>query len=113
MATAKVPKGLSAGSRGIWNELTTLHTFEPHELVTFTRALRWFDRADTLCAAADRAGDAREGAALLKQAMDASTTALRFWRQLKFTDGTAARRPGRPSGDNWSLKRQLQAAKAV
>jgi hypothetical protein len=93
--------------------LTSQHKFEPFELVTFTRALRWFDRADALCSAADRAAEAREGAALLKQAMDASTTALRFWRQLKFTDGTATRRPGRPSGDNWSLQRKLQAAKAV
>ena len=110
MSTQKAPHGLPEASRAIWAELTTEHTFEPYELVTFTRALRWFDRADALCLAADAASTAREGAALLKQAMDASTTALRFWRQLKFTDGTPARRPGRPSGDEWSAKRRLQKA---
>ena len=54
------------------------------------------------------AGDGAAGTrALLKQAMDASTTGLRFWRQLKFTDGTPARRPGRPSDLDWSPKRKL------
>jgi hypothetical protein len=29
------PEGLSRASRRVWRELTTLHRFEPHELVAF------------------------------------------------------------------------------
>jgi hypothetical protein len=112
MAILKGPKGLSTGSRGIWNELTTLHRFEAHELVAFERALRWFDRADAWLKEAD-AAEGKTAVLLVKMSMDASNCGLRYWRTLKFTDGVAARRPGRPSGDNWSLTRQLQAAKAV
>jgi hypothetical protein len=102
-----IPAGLSPESASLWKALTTRHRFADFELVTFRKALEWFDRADALCADADRA-DGRESAALLKQAMDASCCGLRFWRQLKFTGGEAARRPGRPSGDLWSAKRQAQ-----
>lgn len=112
MATGKIPKGLTAASLGIWDELTILHRFEPHELVAFERALRWFDRADGWLREAD-AAEGKTAVLLVKMSMDASNCGLRYWRTLKFTDGTAARRPGRPTGDNWSLKRQLQAAKAV
>lgn len=112
MTTATVPKGLSAESRVIWENLTTLHRFESHELVAFTRALRWFDRADTWLKAAD-AAEGREGAQLVKQAMDASNAGLRYWRTLKFTDGAAARRPGRPSDDAWSAKRKAQKLRQV
>ena len=112
MATGKVPKGLTAGSRGIWDELTSIHQFEQFELVAFERALRWFDRADAWLKEAD-AAQGKTAVLLVKMSMDASNCGLRYWRTLKFTDGTAARRPGRPSGDNWNLKRQLQAAKAV
>jgi hypothetical protein len=84
------------------------HDFASHELVPFGRALAWFDRSDALCQAADAAAEAGARAALLKQAMDASTCALRYWRQLKFVDRhVLARRPGRPSDTEWSAKRKL------
>jgi hypothetical protein len=106
--TTSAPKGLSVKSAAIWQELTEHHKFEAHERVAFERSLRWFDRSDVLLLAADKA-EPREAAQLFKLAMDAATSGLRFWRTLKFTDGTAARRPGRPSDADWSRKRQLQA----
>jgi hypothetical protein len=106
MATGKGPKGLSVRSREIWDELTTLHRFEPHELVAFTRALTWWDRADGWLREAD-AAEGKTAVLLVKMSMDASNCGLRYWRTLKFSDGTAARRPGRPSGDDWSAKRKL------
>ena len=52
------------------------------------------------------------GAQLVKQSLDAATTALRDRRTLKFTDpAVPKRRPGRPSGDDWSA--QLKALKAI
>src|SRR5262245_4823847 len=107
-----VPDGLTPASAGIWAELTTRHQFADYELVTFSKALEWFDRADEMSALAD-AVEGRELAALLKQAIDASTCGLRFWRLLKFTDGAAARRPGRPSDDGWSAKRKAQKLQQV
>lgn len=112
MASGKVPKGLSGRSQGIWHDLTTIHQFEQFELVAFERALKWFDKADGWLREAD-AAEGKTAVLLVKMSMDASNCGLRYWRTLKFSDGTAARRPGRPSGDNWSPKRQLQAAKAV
>ena len=109
MTTAlPVPKGLSRKSRRIWETLTTEHRFESHELVSLARALAWFDKADGWLRAAERA-QAREAQQLVKQSMDASNCGLRYWRTLKFTEGVAARRPGRPSDDDWSRKRKLQA----
>jgi hypothetical protein len=110
--TTPAPKGLTPKSAAIWHELTERHAFEAHERVAFERALRWFDKADGWLRAAD-AAEAREAVQLVKMSMDASNCGLRYWRTLKFVDGTAARRPGRPSGDDWSLKRKLQAVKAV
>jgi phage terminase small subunit len=41
---------------------------------------------------------------------DAVQTAIRCWRALKFQDDPEdARRPGRPSGDNWSPRRAAAA----
>lgn len=108
MNTPLRPVTLTPASLAIWDELTERHQFEPHELVTFERALRWFDRSDQSLASADAAVDGRERAQLMKQAMDGANCGLRYWRALKFTDGTTARRPGRPSGDDWSAKRKLQ-----
>ena len=54
-------------------------------------------------------------AQLVKQSLDAATTALRYWRTLKFTRSAVPKHgPGRPSGDDWSarakaLKRDLNA----
>jgi hypothetical protein len=78
--------------------------------VSFRRALEWFDRSDALILAADRTTDARERAALTKQAMDASNCGLRYWRVLRFVDPVLKRRPGRPSGDGWTAHRHEQAA---
>jgi hypothetical protein len=107
MTTVPVPKGLSRGSADIWRALTTAHVFEQHELIMFERALVWFDKADAWLRAST-AASGRAQAALVKQSMEASTCGLRYWRTLKFVDGAAARRPGRPSGDDWSAKRKLQ-----
>lgn len=77
--------------------------------MTFERALTWFDLSDRwLAEAAGAAG--RERAQLAKQAMDAATSGLRFWRTLKFVDGSPARRPGRPSDTGWSAQRRMQKA---
>jgi hypothetical protein len=110
MQTPLVPKGLSPRSRAIWRDLVTEHQFEANELVSFRRALEWFDRSDALIASADGMADARERAALTKQAMDASDCGLRYWRVLKFVDPVMKRRPGRPSDDGWSIQRREQAA---
>ena len=105
-----IPYGLSAWAAGVWGELTALHHFEQFELVAFERALRWFDLSDQWLTDAEAASGA-ERSRLVKQGMDAATSGLRFWRTLKFADDAAVRRPGRPSGDDWSAKRKLQAAK--
>jgi hypothetical protein len=112
MATPSVPHGLSAGSADIWKELTTLHRFEAHELVAFERALKWFDKADGWLQDAETA-EGRSAGLLVKRSMDASNCGLRYWRTLKFTDGSAARRPGRPPGDAWSAKRKAQKLQQV
>jgi hypothetical protein len=110
MTTSRTPRGLSAGSRGVWRTLIARYECVEHELITLERALKWFDRSDALLREADAlTGQAR--AATLKQSMDASTVALRHWRLLKFRD-ELSRRPGRPSGDDWSPKRKLLAAAA-
>jgi hypothetical protein len=105
-----VPKGLRPGSIRIWRTLTSAYDCADHELLALERALKWFDKADTWIVEAD-ALTGRAAAAKLKQAMDASTCGLRFWKTLKFRDDLA-RRIGRPSGDAWSPKRKLQAAAA-
>ncbi|MEO5739961.1 MAG: hypothetical protein ABIS29_05130 [Vicinamibacterales bacterium] len=112
MENQPAPRGLSPASKVLWRTLTQQHRWADHELVAFERALRWFDRADALAAASDKAQTHRDGAALLKSSMDAANTALRHWRLLKFSNGEAARRPGRPSGDDWSAKRKLAAVAA-
>lgn len=85
------PAGLSKWARGVWTELLSDNVFAPHELMTFARALKWFDVSDRLL---------RE--AKVKAASDASTSALRLWRTLKFTDPSVpTRRPGRPPKSRW------------
>jgi hypothetical protein len=106
-----VPRGLTPASRRLWAVLTTEHHFEVFELTALERSLRWFDKADAWLQQAEEAGvEARAAAVLVKQSMDASNCGLRYWRTLKFTDGTPARRPGRPAGPDWSAKRKLQQA---
>jgi len=98
---ANPPAGLSRWAKEVWRELMAENTFMPHEVVTFTRALTWFDLADALQLEAEGL-HGREKDAKLKAAGDASTTGLRFWRTLKFVDPTRpARRPGRPPGKTW------------
>ena len=114
MTTAKQPDppaGLSRASQRVWQELTALHAFEPHELIAFDRALGWWDRSDTWLAASDKV-EGRERSQLIEQSLDAGMAALRHWRTLKFLDPTVPkRRPGRPSGDDWSAQRKaLKAA---
>jgi hypothetical protein len=85
---------LSKWARGVWTELLAENHFAPHELITFTRALRWFDISDRLLR------DAK-----IKPAADASTSALRLWRMLKFTDPSVpTRRPGRPPKSHWDRR---------
>ena len=95
---APPPAGLSPWAKRVWRELKAANDFAENETVTFTRALTWFDLSDSLLAeAAGLSG--RERDAKVKSAGDAATTALRFWRSLKFVDpATPARKPGRPPG---------------
>ena len=64
------PAGLSRASQRVWRELTTLHRFEPHELVAFERALAWWDRVGRagsqrrMRAEGQRAGTARQAKSL-------------------------------------------------
>ena len=92
----------------MWLDLLAQHRFERHELVALGNALKWEDMTTALLADAERANEP-ERSKLRKLAMDAATCSLRFWRSLKFSDGTV-RRPGRPSDDQWSAKRKLQWA---
>jgi len=101
------PASLSEWARGVWSQLLEANAFDPHEVVTFRRALEWWDRSDRWMAESEQA-TGRERGALVKQALDASTAALRHWKALKFTDATT-RRPGRPSGPNWSASRKAAA----
>jgi hypothetical protein len=110
--SAQVPRGLSAGSADIWKALTTQLSFERRELYVFERALRWWDQSDQWLRDSEKAAG-RDQARLVKQSMDAASAALRLWRSLKFTDGPASRRPGRPSGADWSPQRKAAALKAV
>jgi hypothetical protein len=92
------PSGLSPWARGVWEELTRLHDFQEYELIPFERALRWWDASDAAML---------DGKPSL--AMDLANAALRHWKTLKFPPPPGARRPGRPSGENWSHERQAAA----
>jgi hypothetical protein len=104
----QAPKGLSRRARRTWATLTDAHTFEGFELVTFTRALKWWDVSDAFYADAMTA-TGKDRAALLKLSMDANSSALRCWRTLRFPVPAGVRRPGRPSGANWSTARKVAA----
>jgi hypothetical protein len=93
-------------ARTVRRDLLTAHEFGLHEILTLDRALTWWDITDGLLEES-RVLVGRERDARLKAAGDASASALRCWRTLKFTDPThPARRPGRPSGPNWSAVRK-------
>jgi hypothetical protein len=105
----RAPAGLSRWARGVWARLLEENSWGEHEILAFTFALRWWDASDAWLAES-AATTGRDKAALVKQALDAATTALRYWRTLRFTDpATPSRRPGRPSGENWSAARQEAA----
>ena len=108
MVAPTMPEGLSAASQAVWRDLLAQHRFERHELEALANALTWQDESTALRAEAERASEPQRSK-LRKLAMDAATCSLRYWRTLKFVDGTA-RRPGRPSDDGWSAKRKLQRA---
>ena len=111
MVAPTMPDGLSAKSQEVWRELLAQHRFERHELEALANALKWQDVSTALLADAERASEPQRSK-LHKLAMDAATCSLRFWRALKFTEGTA-RRPGRPSDDEWSEKRRRTAMRQV
>lgn len=85
------------------------HDFADHEVVSFWRALEWFDRSDVAAAGAHAAPDPAEAARHWKLATDAAQTGLRFWRTLKFPVPPGVRRPGRPAGADWSPARKAMA----
>ncbi len=100
------PKGLSSQSADIWAAVTAENAFSAHETPLLEAWLRWADRSEAWFREAQSLTGTAQ-AALLKRAMDAATTSLRFRKALKFTDPDAAvRRPGRPSGDGWNAKRK-------
>jgi hypothetical protein len=107
MKIPTMPAGLSPLSQGVWGDLLGQHHFERQELEALAQALKWQDVSAGLLAHAEAATEP-DRSKLFKLAMDAATCSLRFWRVLKFTDGAGARRPGRPSDDNWSQQRKLQ-----
>lgn len=108
----RAPRGLSAESAGIWRELVSANAFEAHELPILASALTWRDRSTAWLAESERAAG-RERSTLRKQALDAATASLRHFKALKFTDPSQpARRPGRPSGQNWNAARKQEAARS-
>jgi len=108
MVVPNSPKTLSAKSRKTWRELLAAHEFADHERIVLERALEWFDRSDAAAAQATSA-DGAERARLEKLALDAATAGLRFWRSLKWPSPVGVRRPGRPSGAEWSRARREAA----
>ncbi len=98
-ARPQPPADLSAKSQRLWRDLLEAHTFRRDELDVLEQSLRLADDADQL-----RAGGQ------VKLALDCRNASLRFWRLLRFKDDEPARRPGRPSGDDWSRQRKAQAA---
>src|SRR5688500_14610819 len=90
-----VPSGLSEWAIRTWTALTARHTCEAHELITFGRALRWWDRSDAAAARAD-----------MRLAIDCASAALRHWRVLKFPAPAGVRRPGRQPGAEWNAERR-------
>jgi hypothetical protein len=102
----KARSGLSATAQGIRRQLLEENDFAPHELVMLDVALRWSDISASLLRESETL-TGRDRAARLKSAGDAATSALRHWRALKFQDpARPTRRPGRPSGDEWSAARR-------
>jgi hypothetical protein len=103
------PEGLNDWAKGVWADLHRLHVFERHEEIALERALRWWTTSDAWLRESETAGPKDQGR-LVKQAVDASTQALRAWRGLKFpaAPGEPARRPGRPSGPDWSPDRKAK-----
>ena len=94
----------------MWAEVTEANRFEAHERVALTHSLRWFTRSDAYLVASETA-EGREQSRLVRQAMNASTCGLRFWRALKWTSGEPARLPGRQPGEDWSPLRRQQAGR--
>ena len=107
--TTAIPHGLSQKSRAVFGTVTHDYAFAAQELLQLESALRWHDRSELLAEQAD-AADAAHRPRLTKLAMDAASTSLRFWRALRFVDPlNPPRRPGRPTGDEWSGQRRQQA----
>jgi hypothetical protein len=100
--TPAPPADLTPKAQRLWADLLADHAFRRDELAALEHALRLFDDADRL----------RE-ADQVKLSLDCRNAGLRFWRLLKFTTGEAVRRPGRPSGDDWSAQRRAQARQRV
>jgi hypothetical protein len=76
----------------------------------FERALGWWDRSDIWLEASEKA-EGRERSQLIKQSLDGSMTALRYWRTLKFLDPVV---PKTPTGTaDWRrLERAAQGAES-
>jgi len=101
---------LSAWAKGVRADLLARNDFAAHEHLPLHYALIFFSVADGLVIEAE-ALTGRERAMRLKAAGDAATTALRFWRVLRFEDpARPTRRVGRPADDAWSQHRQAGAA---
>src|SRR6266542_5325759 len=95
------PAGLLPLSRALWIDLHEVNHFAAHEDYQLEPSLRWFDETARLRDEAE-ALTGRDRAQRSRAAMDASTTGLRHWRTLKFTDpAKPPRRPGRPPGRGW------------
>jgi hypothetical protein len=78
-------------------------------------SLESYELRERLMVAAEKAGlSTKEGRALLASARDAGTLGLKHWVAAGFqkADQGQPRRPGRPSGEDWSLRRR-EAARAL
>ena len=104
IGTKMAPGGLSEWGEDVYATLVALHAPAPHEMVTLLRALKWWCLSDELLDEATLLAG-RERAAKLKAAGDASTSALRHWRCLRFpadlVDDDLPPKVGRPSGPGW------------
>ena len=112
-AAQRPPVGFSARSRRLWGDLLAANDFARHELELLARALEMSDRADEMSAVISTQGLLVDGRVhpLIAARRDALLASARFWRQLRFVDpAKPARRPGRPSGSEWSPQRRAGAA---
>jgi hypothetical protein len=110
------PPGLSKRSLELWTELQAMYEFTVADEAILRRSLEAYDLHDELQAGARKVGrSSKDARSLLGAARDAALVGLRHWAALGFpkADLGATRRPGRPSGDDWSRQRRQARARVT